>query len=346
VDHSSLEGGNWQNTGGNNWICPTQVDYFSEMDEYTFGLRTPEEVKDLFLIRSASNDLSGNRSVGTPTQNAVATGTYQAVTIEDIINYEGARTPAEPDENKDLRQGFIFLVQQGSVPSGADLAKIAGFRSAWESYFERACDGRLTCNTSLTTTYQAAGIRGTVRNRYTTQIIPEFTARSLERSFNQHVAGGGRFFFRYLDGPAQGNSETVTLVFEANGFYPDTLVTTATYGVEKVLNPTDVLLTPIASGAGDASPRTTELFANHPNPFNPSTTIRYALGEAGRVRLSVYDASGRHVRTLVDGAEAAGEHTVDFDGRDDRGAALASGVYFYRLDTGNLTRTRKMVLLK
>ncbi|MCI0452805.1 MAG: hypothetical protein L0Z51_10525, partial [Candidatus Latescibacteria bacterium] len=57
VDHSSLEGGNWVSTGGSNYQCPTQIDFFSQVDEYTFGLRTPNEVKDFFYISSPSNNL-------------------------------------------------------------------------------------------------------------------------------------------------------------------------------------------------------------------------------------------------------------------------------------------------
>jgi hypothetical protein len=267
------------------------------------------------------------------------------VPVESVIAAEGARTPTEADENKDLRQGFIFLIKQGTTPSAADLLKIAGFRKAWESYFELSCDGRLTCNTSLTQTFQAGVISGHARDRFTQQLLPDFTTRSLERGFSQHVPGDGRFTFRYLDGPTQGTSEPVTLVFTAPGYLPDTLVTTATYGATKRFDGLEVLLTPIYTGAGDVK-FPTELYANQPNPFNPVTTIRYELGQAGAVRLTVYDAAGHHVRTLVDRAEPAGDHRVVFDGRDQRGQPLASGVYLYRLDAGSVTRTRKMVLLK
>jgi flagellar hook assembly protein FlgD len=60
----------------------------------------------------------------------------------------------------------------------------------------------------------------------------------------------------------------------------------------------------------------------------------------------VYDAAGHPVRTLIDRMEARGNHSVDFDGRDDHGQILASGVYIYRLDSGGVTKSRKMVLLK
>jgi hypothetical protein len=87
---------------------------------------------------------------------------------------------------------------------------------------------------------------------------------------------------------------------------------------------------------------------NHPNPFNPQTTIPFDVPGAGtsRVRLFVMDAAGRLVRTLVDEAMPGGSHAVVWNGRDQRGGAVSSGVYFYVLDVGGERRTRKMVLLK
>jgi hypothetical protein len=85
---------------------------------------------------------------------------------------------------------------------------------------------------------------------------------------------------------------------------------------------------------------------NVPNPFNPATTIRYQIGAAGAVTLRVYDVTGRLVRTLVDGQRVPGAYEARWDGRDERGRGVASGVYFYRLHAGDFTRTRRMVLLK
>lgn len=86
---------------------------------------------------------------------------------------------------------------------------------------------------------------------------------------------------------------------------------------------------------------------SHPNPFNPTTSIEYAVGERGFVTLRVYDVSGRVVRTLVSDTRNPGEvHVAVWDGRDDRGRPVSSGVYFYQLQTRNLVQTRKMVLLK
>ncbi|HET6348688.1 MAG TPA: T9SS type A sorting domain-containing protein [Candidatus Krumholzibacteria bacterium] len=85
-----------------------------------------------------------------------------------------------------------------------------------------------------------------------------------------------------------------------------------------------------------------------PNPFNPSTTIRYRVTAPGRVMLAVYDVAGRHVRTLVDRYHASGSDVfvTTWDGRDDRGLTVASGVYFCRMESAGFSDTRKMVLLK
>ncbi|MEM1093217.1 MAG: T9SS type A sorting domain-containing protein [Bacteroidota bacterium] len=88
-------------------------------------------------------------------------------------------------------------------------------------------------------------------------------------------------------------------------------------------------------------PRTVELQPNYPNPFNPVTTIGYALPEAGLVRLVVFDLMGREVQVLADGPRAAGRHTVTFDA-----SRLSSGTYLYRLEAANTVRTGRMVLLK
>jgi hypothetical protein len=86
------------------------------------------------------------------------------------------------------------------------------------------------------------------------------------------------------------------------------------------------------------------LAPNYPNPFHPSTTIRYTLPAEGHVRLFVYNVQGRVVQRLVDERQTAGEKSVVWQGRDDAGRAVASGVYFLRLDAGDRRLTRKMIL--
>jgi flagellar hook assembly protein FlgD len=73
------------------------------------------------------------------------------------------------------------------------------------------------------------------------------------------------------------------------------------------------------------------LYANYPNPFNPSTTIRFDVPQSGLVNLTIYDLNGRRIATLVDENMAAGSHQVSWNGRDASGISVASGVYIYRL---------------
>ena len=88
------------------------------------------------------------------------------------------------------------------------------------------------------------------------------------------------------------------------------------------------------------------LRGNAPNPFNPSTQISFDLARDGSVELAVFDAAGRRVKTLVNGLRTAGPYTVQWNGTDDGGARVASGVYRYVLQTDDAVDAGSMVLLK
>jgi flagellar hook assembly protein FlgD len=93
-------------------------------------------------------------------------------------------------------------------------------------------------------------------------------------------------------------------------------------------------------------PATFTVDQNRPNPFNPRTAIRFGLPSAGPVQVSVFDAAGRKVRTLLDEPRDAGYHTVVWHGRDDRGHAVGSGLYYYTVKAGTNEAGNKMMLLK
>lgn len=101
-----------------------------------------------------------------------------------------------------------------------------------------------------------------------------------------------------------------------------------------------------AVGLPDQAPTRLALLGNYPNPFNPRTTIQYSLDRPTHVRLSIYDPRGRLVRGLVDTEQLAGAHDQTWDGTDQQGRFVPSGVYFYRLQAGDLDDTRRMVLVK
>ncbi|UCH85715.1 MAG: T9SS type A sorting domain-containing protein, partial [Candidatus Latescibacterota bacterium] len=94
------------------------------------------------------------------------------------------------------------------------------------------------------------------------------------------------------------------------------------------------------------SPHVSRLYQNFPNPFNPQTTIRYQLAKRGAVSIRVYNVAGQLVKTLVNETRNPGFYELIWDGSNDHGSRVASGVYFYRLDTPGYTKSMKMVILK
>ena len=85
---------------------------------------------------------------------------------------------------------------------------------------------------------------------------------------------------------------------------------------------------------------------NFPNPFNADTHIRWKIGESGPVTLKVYSVSAQMVRTLIDGSQQAGSYSVWWDGRDDSGLSVGTGIYMYRLERAGSAITKKMILLR
>jgi hypothetical protein len=105
----------------------------------------------------------------------------------------------------------------------------------------------------------------------------------------------------------------------------------------------------ICSGVGVNDDQIVELknsIRNHPNPFNPETTIEYSIKEDSNVQIEIYNIKGQKVQTLVNEIREAGYHTVIWNGKDNNGKPVSSGLYFYRMQTDNFQKIRKMILLK
>jgi hypothetical protein len=111
-----------------------------------------------------------------------------------------------------------------------------------------------------------------------------------------------------------------------------------------------VMICPTPSAVGDepgtSVPRYFELDQNYPNPFNAGTVIKFNLQRPADVNLTIYNILGQRVRTLAEGRMPAGSHTLNWDGRDEKGLDLSSGVYFYRLQAGEQAETKRLILLK
>jgi hypothetical protein len=106
------------------------------------------------------------------------------------------------------------------------------------------------------------------------------------------------------------------------------------------------ILAEYAYSVGGTAPRHLALHQNHPNPFNPATSIRFDLPETAHVKLRIYDVGGRLVRSLVDENLIPESYALIWDGRDEQSREVGSGVYFYRLDVGDRVLTRRLVLIR
>jgi len=93
-------------------------------------------------------------------------------------------------------------------------------------------------------------------------------------------------------------------------------------------------------------PATFHLFQNFPNPFNPETKIRFALTQSSHVVINIYNTLGQQIVTLVDAQYAAGFHNVRWDGKNRNGTQVSSGVYLYRIQAGEFSQLRKMILIR
>ena len=138
----------------------------------------------------------------------------------------------------------------------------------------------------------------------------------------------------------------LSLVFRARTEIEDTVIEItdsqtydSEFGFNRLALPAPVLL--------QTRPEAFALANNYPNPFNPATTIKYALPQAADVELTVYNVVGQSVRTLVAEHQSAGRYVVEWDATNDNGRSLSSGMYFYRLEAGGeFHEVKKMLLLK
>ena len=109
----------------------------------------------------------------------------------------------------------------------------------------------------------------------------------------------------------------------------------------------DVLITGLVDGDDPTAPVVvTSLNTNYPNPFNPSTTISYSVKEALPVTIEIYNVKGQLVKTLINEQKAAGTHTVVWNGTDNSNRPVSSGVYYYKMNAGKYSSTKKMIMMK
>jgi hypothetical protein len=171
-------------------------------------------------------------------------------------------------------------------------------------------------------------------------LLPEF--RDVETGTTWDLLG------RAVEGPLEGEQLVQlpaynSMWFAWSTYWPESTVWQAGEGI--IDEPPD---TAVLEPEGESVPRDFELGQNYPNPFNPGTRIQFSLPSGGEASLTVYNAVGQRVRTLADGRHRPGRYVVDWDGADESGRAVASGIYHYRLEmpARGLSEQRTMTLAR
>lgn len=262
------------------------------------------------------NQSSGNTNDTAQFTVSNVTGLPQGLYADTILFYvSGAQN--SPDI------GVVYL-QVGDSTSGG------GSDSAWVS------PTTLTFNVP----YQSLGMYADVLHVFSSNAPANYIAWVLDAYFDPFS------FVGIPDSVGTTNDSTVIGVSVdglAIGTYVDTVVIDVN-GTEA----SAICIVTLNVGA-DSSSRHNEdelSLSNHPNPFNPTTSISFNLPEASNVELTVFNVLGQEVRALMNGFVAAGEHQVEWNGTDDQGQRVASGIYLYRLKAAEISITKKMLLIK
>ncbi len=252
-----------------------------------------------------------------------------------------ANVDGDPDEQvnvADLTYLVAYLFQGGSPPLDCDetqkmgaVGKVGGEISLCTAYG----DGKTTI--SLVSEVDVRGIQMTLSGESTGEAV-KLADDNLE--LLSHCSDGTvRLGLLDLEGAAVIRKGTRALV-SLPGRYE------ITNALVSDLNHTAVVPSINPAHREANLPQEYVLHQNYPNPFNPTTEIRFSLPSAGDVTLQVYNLLGQQVRSLAGGFYEAGSHTLSWDGTNQAGQSVSSGVYFYRLQAGSFEETKKMMLLK
>ena len=301
-----------------NWGASAWVNY--DRTSYSYG-QAMQPTLELFQNWDGSNWVNVDQYVYTINNNNISTEVYQvwmngqwADSTKDIYSYDSNNRPSQMIEQIYRGGNWIdttkTLFTYHSSSTALDFA----------SMVEQAWDGANWVDQYQTVyTYNAS-------NQVTEYLIQMWTGTDWMNNFRIRST---------FD--SNGNMVRMTTDYWLVASWSSFLSQTNTFTQSR---PTEVP-TPIERNGIASVPARFELLQNYPNPFNPSTVIQYKLAKTGMVRLTVYDLTGRQVATLVNRTQGSGSYLVRFNA-----AQLASGIYFYRLQTEEFSQIRKMLLIR
>lgn len=204
-----------------------------------------------------------------------------------------------------------------------------------------------------------------LRNQAQNNIVPPILTEIAADYISGYNAPAGGTVDIYLAAPdpsghGEGRAWLASAEADSLGFFEvmlptplsimDTLTAVVTDSMgntsEFALNAVQNIFTGISEPEYDPRPKTYSLSPNYPNPFNPQTLIEYHLPQTSRVKLMIYNTLGQRVKILVNETQKAGTYQVKWNGTDDNGQKVSSGIYLYRIEMNHFTQTRKMLLLK
>jgi protocatechuate 3,4-dioxygenase beta subunit len=283
------------------------------------------------LFYAVTSDSSGNYSVG-----GLPAGSYV------VSSWARGYIAEYYDNHTNPRDADIITLDGVVDTSGIDFALIPGRKFDFD---DQADNGELGSISGLVTSPEGQAVEGT----YVYAMDADRVMRASEATGpdGQYTLGGlpeGQYYLVASRMPYKINYyNQASSAANASAVAIDA----ATLDVSSVnFQLSDDQATSSNQGPNEGVPADYALAQNYPNPFNPTTTISYSLPEAGKVRLLIYNLRGELVRTLVDGHQSASSYQIVWNGEDRLGQIVPSGIYLYRLQAGNFSQIRRMVLLK
>ena len=344
INYTSLAGGNscpvTTNTGNHNPVVTMPPDGFAIPRSTPFELTGTATDQDLDVLSYCweQYDLGPGGAPGSPVNNApifrsfnpVATGYRVFPKLSNLLNNTTTIGELLPTYDRSLT--FRLTARDNRVGGGGrGTGTIAfGVDATAGPFLVTAPNTNVTWNTPYpqTVTWNVANTNAATVNCATVDILLS-------------TDGGNTFPTVLVSGTANDGSQQVTL--------PNVNSTTARIKVKAVgniffdiSNTNFTMSTATGIGNNTTAPLTFSLSQNYPNPFNPTTMINFTIPKLANVTLKVYDLKGQLVASLINGElKTEGNYTYEFDG-----SSLASGMYFYKIEAGSFSETRKMILMK
>jgi len=279
---------------------------------------------------SSGNSLSGERYIG-----GLIGSTYKATVYRSFSNssVNGTSWCGGLIGSTDDRTILSKCYANGSVNGTSYIGGLIGSNNAAVS----DCYSR----GSVSGISRAGGLMGT--NRDATKVRACFWDKQTSGQ-STSAGGSGKTTLEMKDMSSYSNAGWVFKTDDEEGIWNISIEVNDGYPVLSCMYPD--LPVPVLSSIGDPIPLNYSLEANYPNPFNPVTTLQYALPEQVDVHMAIYDLTGRKIRDWTIQGQTAGIYKIQWNSMDNYGNAVPSGMYIYRMTAGEFVESKKMVLMK